>query len=552
MPATEIIMMTTGIGCIKNVSKNVSDTFMHFLCILMYYCHFNGRECYFRYVCKFHWKAVRKIINVLRILLCVMLIFLVAFIPNSKTTIHYTEAINQHDVTYQINQVLSSPDLNGALAGISIRSAITGKILYEHLGGIRLRPASNLKLFTAVAALSVLGENHTFTTEILTDGQMSWKVLNGNLYLKGNGDPTLLKSNLDQLAIALKQKGITIIKGNLIGDDTWYDDVRYSIDLPWSDETTYYGAQVSALTISPDTDYDAGTIMFEVSPSHKINESVKVSMVPKTNYVTIINKAKMVDKDGKKKLTIMREHGTNTIIIDGTMPLESTSVKEWIAVDDPTEYTLRLFKQSLKEHGIKVLGHMEKGQTPPGASVLTTHNSMPLSQLLIPLMKLSNNTHAEILVKEMGKVVKGEGSWDKGLEVMNRELPKFGIHPETLVLRDGSGISHVNLIPANEVSSLLFSIQDEKWFPAFLQSLPVAGMSEKMIGGTLRNRMKTAPLKGNIRAKTGSISTVRTLSGYVDTINGNRLIFSILLNNLVDDKKGRAIEDKICAILVNW
>nr|WP_144555707.1 D-alanyl-D-alanine carboxypeptidase/D-alanyl-D-alanine-endopeptidase [Bacillus sp. X1(2014)] len=474
---------------------------------------------------------------------------LVPSVPSIKVN---ADMYGHEKMVQQMNQLINNdPSLKGAIAGVSIRSAVDGKIIYAQQGDVRLRPASNMKLLTAAAALNILGEDYTFTTEIHTDGEIKKKTIKGNLYIKGKGDPTLLKTDFDQIAEEIQKRGIKKISGNLIGDDTWYDDVRYSLDLPWSDETTHYGAQISALTASPTKDYDAGSVKVLVQPAARIGEKPSVKLTPKTNYLKITNKAVTGAEESKKNITIERVHAKNTITIKGTIPIKAKPEQDWIGVWDPTRYAMSLLKQSLTEHGIQVTGKLKTGMVPDTAKMLTTHHSIPLSELLVPFMKLSNNVHAEILIKEMGRIVKGKGSWENGLKVLNSELVKFGVNPKSLVLRDGSGVSHVNLIPANQLTQLLFTVQKEEWFSSYLQSLPVAGAPEKMEGGTLRNRLKEPLFRGRVKAKTGTISTVSSISGYVKTKSGQTLIFSILLNNLLEDTKGKKVEDRMLTIIAN-
>ncbi|MEN2766656.1 D-alanyl-D-alanine carboxypeptidase/D-alanyl-D-alanine endopeptidase [Ornithinibacillus xuwenensis] len=439
--------------------------------------------------------------------------------------------------------------LTGSLIGVSIRSRKSGELEYEHMGNIRLHPASNLKLFTCAAGLDVLGEDYLFKTELWTDGEIVDERLLGNLYLKGKGDPTLLIADFERFAHVLKERGISQITGNIIGDDSWYDSVRLSKDLNWSDEHCYYGAQVSALTASPTEDYDSGTIMLEISPTNHAGDSPNITVTPENDYVQIINKAitsYSTTSEEEPELTITRRHGENLVIVEGIIPTDSEAVREWIAIWEPTYYALHLFQQALSKKEIKLNGNIITGTTPSQALLISECQSMPLAELCTPFMKLSNNGHGEVLVKEMGKVMKGDGSWDSGLEVLNSRIQEWGVDIEKLVVRDGSGISHVNLVPANEISKLLFHVQKEKWFPSFYQSLPVAGDQNRMVGGTLRDRLDGL----NVNAKTGTIMGVSTLSGYLTTREGEELIFSIMLNNLLDEEDGPPIIDRLVKYIV--
>ncbi|MDO6654783.1 D-alanyl-D-alanine carboxypeptidase/D-alanyl-D-alanine-endopeptidase [Anaerobacillus sp. 1_MG-2023] len=481
--------------------------------------------------------------------LIITLLFLLIFPP---LTSHQDASADKTNSTLstELNEILSNQLLDGAIAGISVRAASTGELIYENYGETRLTPASNMKLFTAGAALETLGPDYRFSTELLTDGKLKNNNLKGNIYLKGKGDPTLLKEDFDELAHSLKEKGVHKIQGNLIGDNSWYDEEALSQDMVWSDEDNYYGAKVSALTASPNEDYDAGTIIVEVYPGKQPGDQANVQLSPSSDVLKVENRAITVKADKEAELTISREHGSNTILVEGEISEDVSRKREWIAVWDPPQYALSLMHQSLKEAGIKFKGDIQQSKTPEDATLLIEKKSMSLSELLIPFMKLSNNGHAEILVKEMGKVKKDEGSWEAGLEVVTDFLQKQGLHTDDMRLRDGSGISHVTLVKPNQLSEFLFNIQNESWFDPFYRSLPIAGDSDRSEGGTLRYRMRDTAAEQIVHAKTGSLTGVSSLSGYVE--KGNGLVFSILLNQFVEEDGIKDIEDEIAIVLAEY
>ncbi len=458
-------------------------------------------------------------------------------------------ADDQNTLAEQIHTIINDKRLEGAVAGVSIRSALTGELLFQHNGNTRLTPASNMKLLTAASALEILGSNYRFKTEVFADYREGDHI-RGNLYLKGRGDPTLLPKDFDSLANQLKNQGITRVDGDLIGDESWYDSEYLSEDMIWSDEDEYYGAQVSALTASPNQDYDAGTVMIKVSPNTTGGSLSNVKVTPETDTISIINNAKTVRENEETEIRVNRKHGTNIIVVDGTISKNAVPEKIWVAVWSPANYALNLFGQSLKKHGIEIKGEEILGETPNQARRLVEKKSMPLSDLLIPFMKLSNNGHAEVLVKEMGKVVKEEGSFHAGLDVLKSVLRDEGLNPDDMCLRDGSGISQISLIKPNQLSFLLYRIQDKPWYDVYLNSLPIAGVPERMLGGTLRKRMSNTAAERVIYAKTGSLMGVTSLSGYVQS--EHPLVFSIILNQFIDEEEMEEVEDQIAIILAKY
>lgn len=431
-----------------------------------------------------------------------------------------------------INSIMTDSRMKAAASSVTIRKASNGEIVYQYYADKGITPASSLKILTASAALETLGENYRFSTDVLTNGTVKSGTLKGDMYLRGKGDPTLLKRDFDNFASTLANRGVKRVSGHLIGDDTWYDTQRLSPGISKEDESYYYAAQISALTLSPNADYDAGSVIVEAKPS--VNGRVaKVTLTPATNIVRVINKSKTVPKGYKNTLKIEREYGTNKIMITGNAPLATAGKKEWIAVSNPTAYALDVFKKSLASKGItfsstsKVL----RGKVPENARVLLSKKSMTVKELMVPFLKLSNNTHAEVLAKEMGKVKYGVGSWNNGLKVMREYAGSVGLDVNKWVFEDASGMSHANKIPSSQLSLLLHKVRSEPWYGSFLRGMPIAGGYDRFVGGTLRTRLKLAPAKNNVIAKTGSLDNVSSLAGYAKTKDGEWLIFTIQTQN---------------------
>ncbi|MFX3672922.1 MAG: D-alanyl-D-alanine carboxypeptidase/D-alanyl-D-alanine-endopeptidase [Paenisporosarcina sp.] len=467
-----------------------------------------------------------KIKHKILIAFTTILMFSSTNLATLNSTVH--AASSYSGLQNSINTIMADNRMKNASSSVTVRKASTGEVVYQYNANKPITPASSLKILTASAALETLGENYRFSTAVLTNGNVAKGTLYGDLYLRGQGDPTLLKKDFDNFASVLFNKGVKRISGNLIGDDTYFDTNRLSPGISKEDESYYYAAQISALTVSPNADYDAGSVIVEATPTVNGRAS-KVTLSPATSIVRVVNRSKTVPKGYKNTLKIKREIGTNNIMITGNAPIGSSGSKEWIAVSNPTAYALDVFKKSLASKGISFLSSSKvlRGKTPENARALASKKSMTLKNLMVPFLKLSNNTHAEVLAKTMGKVENGEGSWDAGLKVMRNYAHSVGLDVNQWVFEDASGMSHANKVPSSQMSQLLYHIRSEPWYGTLLKGLPVAGGYDRFVGGTLRLRMKTAPVIGNVIAKTGSLDNVSALAGYAKTKDGEWLVFTI-------------------------
>ncbi|QOV37989.1 D-alanyl-D-alanine carboxypeptidase/D-alanyl-D-alanine-endopeptidase [Streptomyces ferrugineus] len=448
-----------------------------------------------------------------------------------------------------VDAILGDARMEGGVASVVIADAGTGELLYQHLPSTRLMPASNTKLATSAAAMEVLGPRYRFRTDVLATGRRYGSVLRGDLYLRGTGDPTLLAADYDRLAARLAASGIRRVAGRLIADDTRFDDRRLGRSWAADDESSYYSAQISALSVAPDTDYDTGTVIVTVRPGESAGDRPAVTVTPGTGYVDLDVTATTVAAGGANDLTVEREHGTNTIVVSGTTPAGGAGAKEWVTVWEPTGYAATVFRDALADHGVKVTGPTRLGHpTPATARQLASHDSMPLKDLLVPFMKLSNNMHAEILTKAMGHKVSGEGSWGAGLAAIGGYLKGIGVDTGTVRQVDGSGLSRMDNFPAGQLVKLLLAVRAEPWYADWYRSLPVACDPDRFVGGTLRSRMCGTTAALNARAKTGSLTGASALSGFVTDAGGRELVYGIVLNNYLASSV-KPLEDAIVVTL---
>ncbi|MFF2845446.1 D-alanyl-D-alanine carboxypeptidase/D-alanyl-D-alanine-endopeptidase [Streptomyces sp. NPDC058001] len=448
-----------------------------------------------------------------------------------------------------IDAVLGDPRMAGGAASVVVADAETGDILYRHLPTGRLMPASNTKLATSAAALDVLGPTYRFTTDVLTTGTRHGRVLSGDLYLRGTGDPTLLAADYDRLAAQVAASGVRLVTGGLVADDTRFDTERLGRSWAADDESAYYSAQISALSVAPDTDYDTGTVIVEAAPGAAAGDKPRITLTPKTGYVDVDVTATTVAAGGADTLTVERRHGGNTVTVSGTVPVGGPVTKEWVSVWEPTGYAAAVFRDALTAHGVRVTGPTRPGRaTPADARGIASHDSMPLRDLLIPFVKLSNNMHAEILTKAMGYETARRGTWSAGLAAVSGYLKDAGVDTGTLRQVDGSGLSRMNSFPADQLARLLVSVRSEPWYADWYRSLPVACDPDRFVGGTLRSRMCGTPAALNARGKTGSLTGASALSGYVTDAGGRELVYSVVLNNFLASSV-KPLEDAVVVTL---
>lgn len=424
----------------------------------------------------------------------------------------------------RIDAVLeSSEGAKHAFWGIQIASLKDAGTLYQRNGDRFFVPASNTKLFTTALALTRLGPDHRFHTMVVADET-------GDLRLVGGGDPTLTLRDIETFADSVVAAGIRRVNGDIVGDDTAYIWQPYGPGWGNDDPLWEYGAPVSALIVNDN--------------SFALTVTPLLSLRPPFEYFTIDNR---VDADplAARHISVERAPGSRQLRISGNLPPGSTPASELLAIDDPALYAAAFFYDTLSRRGIAIHGRpvarhrLEPAETASSAGrPLAERTSPPLIEILRTTDKVSQNLYAELMLRAVGK-----GSLRAGLAEMQAFLSGAGVAPSEYSLHDGSGLSRLNVVtPAAVVKLLRFmyqSLNRDDW----ISLLPIGGED-----GTLAGRFDKNPQARRIRAKTGTLTHVSALSGYLDPFSQNPRVFSIFVNNYEapsDDPRTSTI-DRIC------
>jgi serine-type D-Ala-D-Ala carboxypeptidase/endopeptidase (penicillin-binding protein 4) len=455
-----------------------------------------------------------------------------------------------------------------------------GGVVFERDSDKSFMPASNMKLYTSAAALDAFGPDFKIKTSVYaTRPAGKTGVLKGDLILYGRGDPNLsprfdtddpdrynkLKpadtiTAVERMADQIKAAGIKTVTGNLIGDDSFFAGDLLGPGWEWEDAQFYYGAEVSALTVNDNS------VTITVTPATRAGKPPSIKIQPQTAYVKIVNNAETV-ADGQTRIGVHRPLDSNTVEFFGSVPRGASEFKVDIAIHDPARFAAELLKEALARRSVRVRGGVERydavarGANPFDESKLfevAGVESQPLAEMLKVINKQSQNLHAELMLRQLGTRHAEALSLDDygrpksttvlGAEIRRRFLQSAGIDVAPLSLRDGSGLARQDLVTPRSTARLLEFMLGRPYAKTWLESLTIAG-----VDGTLERRMRDSSAANNLRGKTGTLTYVNTLSGYVTTKRGQRLILSLMGNNYTGPGRDTTgVMDQICIMLAEF
>ena len=432
-----------------------------------------------------------------------------------------------------LQEILAAPAAARALIGVRIESLRTGELLFAQNSNKLVVPASNMKLLTMSVAADKLGWDYRFETKLEAAGRVANGILTGDLVVTGGGDPSIASPDLGhpQLfldwAEALKQAGIREVRGRLIGDDNAFDDGGIGAGWGWGYLTDNYAAPSRALS------YNENVVTYRITPGKAEGDPAAVTSAPAGATFTVINNARTGAAGSNASVSLDRMPGSDTLVVSGRVPAGGAVVSRATTIDNPTRYFVEALRLALESRGIRVsegaVDIDDAKSVPPadGRRLIARRESAPLSALGAYFLKVSQNFYGEMFLKTIGRAPGRAGTAAGGRAVVRDTLGGWGIGADSFVMSDGSGLSRYDYVTADTIVAILKHVwQDEKLRGPFLAALPVSAYD-----GTLSSRMRNTPLAGRVQAKTGTISNMRALSGFLITDSGERIVFSIIANH---------------------
>ncbi len=361
-----------------------------------------------------------------------------------------------------IDRIVERPGLAHAFWGIEVRSLGSGKTLYERNADKAFRPASTLKLVTTAAALDAFGPDARFRTTVETTGRLDGlgRIL-GDVFLVGGGDPSLSHrfdeepptAAFETMADALVAAGVRRIEGRLVGHDGAFAGERRGAGWTWEDLAWGYGAEVSALA------FNDNAVHVTLAPGERVGDPAVLDVVPRTGFVSVVSTVVTTAAATEEDLTLGRPAGSNRVLLSGALPLN----EDWegdVAVEDPALFAATIFGEVLETRGIAVMGGVATSSGPrlADARVLVVHDGVPMARLIEEVNTESQNLHAEMLLRLLGLRVGGEGSAERGHEAVAQFLDRLEAPHAGWGLRDGSGLSHTNILTPRGLAALLVAM----------------------------------------------------------------------------------------------
>ncbi len=453
--------------------------------------------------------------------------------PPAAPPVAPAEATPVDQLRAELDKVFGAPAFDRMLWGVQIQSLATGEVLYQLNPAKLMMPASNMKIVTLAAAAARLGWDYTFRTDVLAAGPIRRGVLKGDLVVVGSGDPTISRRSgsptavFEDWAARLRGAGVKAIDGRIVADDRAFDGESLGAGWSWDYLVYDYAAPVSALQ------YNENVADIVIRPGTRVDRPAIVSVRPEASGLDVDNQVVTAAAGERPAIEVRRLPGSDHLQVAGVIPLGAAEMTRLVSVDNPARFFAQALKGVLTTNGIRVRGNaiaIRSLDTVPdlaGATTLVSHRSAPLSEIAQVMMKVSQNLYAETLVKTLG-LEAGAGTTEAGDEVVRQLIESWGVEPGSYVLVDGSGLSRSNYLTAGTLVCILRHVYlDPRLRAPFVDALPTGGVE----GSTLARRFRGTRAAGNVRAKTGSIKNVRALSGFVQTSDGEPLVFSIIANN---------------------